>query len=262
MSAAATGRGTSGLGSARLPRATPPARCRPGPPRWTPARSRWTRRPTRTSGVALAALAPPPGLPSPSIDEALRLCARTSTRTATHADATLAALVDGSAKCGLVSSMLVRVYDRASALGAPAGWATPSRARARERRSRSPAARPTCRRATPARRPRCGAPSYAVASPRTLASPTLAYAGDFERLASTRTEDAVLSAGLARTLRYGGDITVEVWPEQRDAAEAAAALTACPSKRSSACRSTRSRRLSTRRVGARARQMTSSRGWA
>ena len=46
----------------------------------------------------------------------------------------------------------------------------------------------------------------------------LAYAGDFERLASTRTEDAVLSAGLARTLRYGGDITVEVWPEQRDAA--------------------------------------------
>ena len=51
----------------------------------------------------------------------------------------------------------------------------------------------------------------------------LAYAGDFERLASTRTEDAVLSAGLARTLRYGGDITVEVWPEQRDAAAAAAA---------------------------------------
>ena len=51
----------------------------------------------------------------------------------------------------------------------------------------------------------------------------LAFAGDFERLASTRTEDAVLSAGLARTLRYGGDITVEVWPEQRDAAAAAAA---------------------------------------
>ena len=46
-------------------------------------------------------------------DEALRLLRAD----VAHADATLAALVDGSAKCGLVSSMLVRVYDRASALG-------------------------------------------------------------------------------------------------------------------------------------------------
>ena len=94
-------------------------------------------------------------------DEALRLLRAD----VAHADATLAALVDGSAKCGLVSSMLVRVYDRALLSATPAGWATPSRARARVRCSRSPAARPTCRRATPARRPRCGARSYAVASP-------------------------------------------------------------------------------------------------
>ena len=90
----------------------------------------------------------------------------------------------------------------------------------------------------------------------------LAYAGDFERLASTRTEDAVLSAGLARTLRYGGDITVEVWPEQRDAAAAAAASDGLSIEEKLGM-SLDEIKAALNEASTRARcQMTSSRGWA
>ena len=153
-------------------------------------------------------------------DEALRLLrADVHTRTATHADATLAALVDGSAKCGLVSSMLVRVYDRASALG-DARWLGDAFARACAG-TLQPLAGGAAN--VPPGHARAAAALWGALVRGGVATnagvpDALAYAGDFERLASTRTEDAVLSAGLARTLRYGGDITVEVWPEQRDAA--------------------------------------------
>ena len=158
-------------------------------------------------------------------DEALRLLrADVHTRTATHADATLAALVDGSAKCGLVSSMLLRVYDRASALG-DARWLGDAFARACAG-TLQPLAGGAAN--VPPGHARAAAALWGALVRGGVVTnagvpDALAYAGDFERLASTRTEDAVLSAGLARTLRYGGDITVEVWPEQRDAAAAAAA---------------------------------------
>ena len=153
-------------------------------------------------------------------DEALRLL-RTDV---THADATLAALVDGSAKCGLVSSMLVRVYDRASALG-DARWLGDAFARVCAG-TLQPLAGGAAN--VPPGHARAAAALWGAlvrggVAMNAGAPDALAFAGDFERLASTRTEDAVLSAGLARTLRYGGDITVEVWPEQRDAAAAAAA---------------------------------------
>ena len=152
-------------------------------------------------------------------DEALRLL-RTDVA---HADATLAALVDGSAKCGLVSSMLVRVYDRASALG-DARWLGDAFARVCAG-TLQPLAGGAAN--VPPGHARAAAALWGAlvrggVAMNAGAPDALAYAGDFERLASTRTEDAVLSAGLARTLRYGGDITVEVWPEQRDAAVAAA----------------------------------------
>jgi len=153
-------------------------------------------------------------------DEALRLLRAD----VAHADATLAALVDGSAKCGLVSSMLVRVYDRASALG-DARWLGDAFARVCAG-TLQPLAGGAAN--VPPGHARAAAALWGAlvrggVTMNAGAPDALAYAGDFERLASTRTEDAVLSAGLARTLRYGGDITVEVWPEQRDAAAAAAA---------------------------------------
>ena len=153
-------------------------------------------------------------------DEALRLLRAD----VAHADATLAALVDGSAKCGLVSSMLVRVYDRASALG-DARWLGDAFARVCAG-TLQPLAGGAAN--VPPGHARAAAALWGAlvrggVAMNAGAPDALAYAGDFERLASTRTEDAVLSAGLARTLRYGGDITVEVWPEQRDAAAAAAA---------------------------------------
>lgn len=153
-------------------------------------------------------------------DEALRLLRAD----VAHADATLAALVDGSAKCGLVSSMLVRVYDRASALG-DARWLGDAFARVCAG-TLQPLAGGAAN--VPPGHARAAAALWGAlvrggVAMNAGAPDALAFAGDFERLASTRTEDAVLSAGLARTLRYGGDITVEVWPEQRDAAAAAAA---------------------------------------
>ena len=148
-------------------------------------------------------------------DEALRLLRAD----VAHADATLAALVDGSAKCGLVSSMLVRVYDRASALG-DARWLGDAFARVCAG-TLQPLAGSAAN--VPPGHARAAAALWGAlvrggVAMNAGAPDALAFAGDFERLASTRTEDAVLSAGLARTLRYGGDITVEVWPEQRDAA--------------------------------------------